>query len=200
MKEVTIQLTVEQEKFLQTFAQNHYHGAEDNASTANAFHVVENKHYDYIPYSEDLVNFFEDLPLCFTTDTDYDRWWTSEEELILDYYAEHDKVCPIEVKPFQDLLGDSVPNTKGEMVEILDWPHYFERYEVPLQAMAWQKVYWEKIAFFFIKEEAKKYLQYQGHNLHQPRIYTYGAGYGNEGDYIPFRDLLLHIGQTLNRK
>ena len=198
MKEVTIQLTEEQEKFLQLFAQKQHHGAEDNACTAHAIHVVENKRYDRIPYSEDLETYYDNDTLCFTTDDDYDRWWDSEVELVLDYYAERGEDCPIEVEPFQAVLGDSTENTKGEMTEILNWSDYFRLYDVPLHAMAWKKEYWDKVAFFFVKEEARKYLAYQGHNLHKPRIYTYGAGYGNEGDYIPFRNLLLQIGTQLN--
>ncbi|MED3550166.1 hypothetical protein [Cytobacillus praedii] len=65
--------------------------------------------------------------------------------------------------------------------------------------MAWKKHYWEKVAFFFIRDEAKRYMKYQKHNLNEPRVYTYSAGYANYGDFVPFRELLLSIGQQLNQ-
>lgn len=56
------------------------------------------------------------------------------------------------------------------------------------------------IAFFFIRDEAKRYIKYQSHNLHKPRIYTYSPGYSNCGDFIPFWNLLHSIGEQLNNK
>ena len=56
------------------------------------------------------------------------------------------------------------------------------------------------IAFFFIRDEAKRYIKYQSHNLHKPRVYTYAPGYSNCGDFIPFWNLLYSIGEQLNKE
>lgn len=55
------------------------------------------------------------------------------------------------------------------------------------------------IAFFFSKEEARKYRRYQRHNLNDPYIMAHSPGYGNEGDYEPFYDLLRCVAKKLER-
>ncbi|WP_242248863.1 hypothetical protein [Bacillus cereus group sp. BfR-BA-01328] len=40
-------------------------------------------------------------------------------------------------------------------------------------------------------------MKYQAHNLNEPRIYAKGPGYANDGDFIPFRNLLFSIGSEL---
>jgi hypothetical protein len=57
---------------------------------------------------------------------------------------------------------------------------------------------YRNVAYFFILEEAKRYMQYQGHNLISPRTYTFSSGYDNRGEYEHFWDLLLAIGKMLN--
>ena len=59
---------------------------------------------------------------------------------------------------------------------------------------------WRNVAYFFSQEEARRYTEYQKHNLELPRIYAQSPGYNNEGDWQPFYDLLLSIGQLLNKK
>jgi hypothetical protein len=199
LKEITVALTETQENFLKKFAEKQYEGAEDNLLTANALHVVENKRYFYIPYSSDLTGHFEDLPLTFTYDQDYECWWDNETELIKDYYTDYkEEDCPIEIKPFSEVSYSYFTTVDGEEDYIINWEEYFEAYGIKIHAMAWKKHYWEKAAYFFIRDEAKKYIEYQKHNLTEPRIYTYSAGYANYGDFIPFRDLLMTMGKQLN--
>jgi hypothetical protein len=63
-----------------------------------------------------------------------------------------------------------------------------------------EKHTYKPVAYFFTKEEAKKYMQYQSHNLISPRIYTANAGYGNYGDYPVLQNLLLKLGKELIKK
>jgi hypothetical protein len=56
---------------------------------------------------------------------------------------------------------------------------------------------YDDIAYFFSKEEAKRYIQYQKHNLNNPRIYCKAPGYNNEGDFEPFYKLLREIAGKL---
>lgn len=201
MKELVINLDEKQEKFLKEFAAKHYHGADGNLHTTDAFHVVENKRYHYIPYSWDITDHFSDLPLTFTFDEDYETWYDDETELIKDWYdycREDD--CPIEIKPFSEVSYKYLTGVNGEEELITDINEYFEAYGVKVHAIAWKQHYWEKVAFFFIRDEAKRYMEYQRHNLREPRVYTYSAGYANKGDFVPFRDLLLSIGTQLNKE
>jgi len=45
--------------------------------------------------------------------------------------------------------------------------------------------------------EAKRYMEYQKHNLTRPRTYTVSGGYSNNGEYEPFWNLLMAAGQKL---
>lgn len=67
-------------------------------------------------------------------------------------------------------------------------------YENEDGVMVWD---WENVAFFFILSEAKKYLQYQRHNLKRARTFSYSPGYGNCGEYEHFYRLLFSLGQKL---
>lgn len=200
MKKITVTLTEEQEKFLKTFAEKQKAGADDNLFTANALHVVENKVYDLIPYSDEIAHYFEDIPLTFTTDEDYENWFDDETSLIKDWYEFHDTDCPIEIKPYQEVDCCYLIGVDNKKRFITNREQYFMSYGIEIKGIAWKKYHWEKVAYFFIREEAKKYLEYQKHNLREPRIYTYSAGYGNEGDFIPFRNLLMEIGTELNKE
>ena len=56
---------------------------------------------------------------------------------------------------------------------------------------------WSNVAYFFSLEEARRYKEYQKHNLKNTRIYAECPGYSNNGDWEPFYDLLTSIGRTL---
>jgi hypothetical protein len=62
------------------------------------------------------------------------------------------------------------------------------------------KIKYRTVAIFFILEEAKKYIKYQGHNLSNPRTYTVSAGYSNKGEYHHFWELLFDMGKRLNEE
>lgn len=66
-----------------------------------------------------------------------------------------------------------------------------------VQDTRWLSEEYDDIACFFSKEEAKKYLQYQKHNLNAPRIYAKYPGHNNEGDFGPFYNLLRDIAKQL---
>lgn len=199
--QITVELTDQQEKFLKEFAQKQHNGAEDNRYTGNAFHVVENKRYKYLPYHEDLEDYFTHLPLVFTTDHDYDYWYEDEVELVKEWYLYGSRGdCPIEIKPFNEIRDGYFVTIEEEKEYISTWNDYFKAYGIEILAMAWKDIYWEQVAFFFILDEAKSYMEYQKHNLREPRVYTYSAGYANQGDFVPFRNLLLKMGEQLNKE
>lgn len=195
MKQLTIDLTEQQEKFLKIFAEKHYEGAPDNLYTANAIHFVETKRYNYIPYHTEIAAHYDSECLVFTTDDDYDYWTSDETEIIRDTYDNDD--CPVPIKSFRDLEYTHFTGVDGEERFISDYDDYFESYSVTIKAIAWRQEYYEKVALFYILDEAKRYMEYQKHNLNEPRTFTESAGYANYGDFVHFRDLLMTMGKRL---
>lgn len=200
MKEITIQLTEQQEKFLKIFATNHYPGAKDNLATHHPIHVVQTKRIRHIPYNPEIADFHEYLPLVFSCDSDYRLWYKSETELIKRYYEHRDKNPSISVKSFKEIEYTDVYDTERNIIRVNNYWDYFKAYGIESVAIAWEEEEYEDAAFFFILEEARRYIKYQGHNLKEPRIYSFSAGYGNEGEYHHFYDLLLRLGEKLLAK
>lgn len=60
-----------------------------------------------------------------------------------------------------------------------------------------EKIKWRTVSYHFTLQSAKDYIQYQRHNLTQPRTYTVAPGYSNNGDYEPFFDFLMAAGTAL---
>lgn len=74
------------------------------------------------------------------------------------------------------------------------------------KAMSWNRysfsvvfmeTIYKPVAYFLTRKEAEKYCKYQRHNLVNPRIYSYGLGYGNHGDLQCLRYFLLRVGNML---
>lgn len=198
MAKIEIELTEQQEKFLKEFASKHYDGARDNVCTVDAFHVVESKRYEYIPYSDDITDWYADLPLKFTDSEEYEVWYEDETELIREHYEDRGDECPIEIVPYEEY--SDIEDIHGNEIFISNYVEYFNAYGIDIRGVAWVKSYYVPVAYFFILDEAKRYIEYQRHNLRQPRTYTYSAGYSNYGDFVPFRNLLLTMGTQLNKE
>ncbi|TEB09322.1 hypothetical protein [Pelotomaculum propionicicum] len=197
MKKITINITDEQEKFLKLFAAKHYPGADDNLLTNQPIHVVQDKRYSYIPYSADIEEHMDGLQLVFSYYNNH--WYDSETELVRDYYKDNMPTLPIkEPKSFKELQYQRI-NYDDKVLYITDYKDYFEAHGVKDITIAWRDVSYDDIAFFFILEEARRYMQYQKHNLKEPRTYTFSAGYSNKGEYHHFWELLFNIGKQLNK-
>jgi len=199
MAKITVSLTDEQEKFLKLFVKNHYPNAKDNLCTSQPIHVVQSYNPHYIPYAEDTAEYFDsdDLRFCWDTD-DYSDWFKSDVEAIKSYYDYRDEVCPIMIKPFNQVEFSEMIKVDGNDIHVTDYDDYFRAYGIENMIMAWEHEEWKDIAYFFILEEARKYIKYQSHNLKSPRTYTLHGGYGNIGEYHHFWELLFGIGKQLN--
>ncbi len=197
--EITINLNEKQEMFLKEFASKHYDGAKDNLCTMDAFHAVQTKRKNYIPYHEDLTDWFGDLPLEFCADDAYEGWYTDEIELINDHLNDND-IENVKVMSFDEAYENLIEGIDGEEHYIYGYKEYFAAYGIEITAVSWIQEYYEPVAYFFILDEAKRYIEYQRHNLRLPRTYTYSAGYSNYGDFVPFRNLLLQMGKQLNKE
>jgi len=190
--EITVNLTDKQVEFLKKFAKNHAPNSPDNVCTANPIHVVQDNRHRIIPYGADIEEYMDTENLVFMN-RECDCQFDSEVEFIKQYYEWKDEEPPEKVIPFKE--AHLKLKTKDGWL-ITSWEEYFEYYGVNEYHMGWKEDNWQDIAFFFILEEAKKYIKYQGHNLKNPRIYTFG-GYGNKGEYHHFWELLFNLGKQL---
>lgn len=66
-----------------------------------------------------------------------------------------------------------------------------------IQKYSVHRIY-KPIAYFLTRAEADRYVEYQSHNLKEPRVYTRYCGYANSGDLQCLYKLLLRIGKQLN--
>lgn len=199
MKEITIRITEQQEKFLKQFAVNHYPGAKDNLATHQPIHIVQSKRINYIPYSPDNAEFYDHLPVTFKCfNCEPAKWAENEVELVQEYYKNKGEDPPIQIKPFTDMQCSEVHCKDGSDFFVYDYNDYFKAYGIENVAIAWKEEVYEDVAYFFILDEARKYKEYQAHNLKEPRTYTSSGGYGNEGEYHHFWNLLFKLGEQLN--
>lgn len=188
-KKLEIELTTAQEKFLKKFNEDHYMGSEKNLATYMPIHVVETLDYTYIPYNWNLEDYSLDGHICFVEDgenvyddiDDLTKAWNdnTDEEYHIPYYkdVEDQRIDGIYINCEQDYIN-------AYQIENVETCYALENYK--------------PAAFFFIREEAEKYKEYQAHNLNKPRVYTYSPGYANCGEYTHFFELLQNIGKQLN--
>lgn len=189
LKTLDIELTEAQKKFLKKFNKDHYMGSNKNLATIMPIHVVENLEYTYIPYNWHLEEYILDGHVCFIESgeavyhdiDDLTETWNdnTDEEYHIPYY--------------KDVDGEKINN-----VYINCEQDYINAYQIENVEVCYALENYRPTAFFFIREEAEKYKEYQRHNLNKPRVYTYSPGYANEGEYTHFFELLQKIGKQLN--
>lgn len=199
MKTLTIQITDEQEKFLKEFAAKQYDGAKDNVGTRDPIHFVQTKRERVVD-----ANYSDVDKTVYILYDDCGESYDSSKEMIEAYYERQGEECPIEIVSYDEAYAmDEFIDVEGEERVICEEDDYIEAYGLK-KDKDWYSVdieyYYEDVALFFILDEARKYKQYQGHNLCEPRTYTKSPGYSNGGDFVPFRNLLMSIGKQLNEE
>ncbi|AGY48438.1 hypothetical protein Spock_38 [Bacillus phage Spock] len=198
MTKITFELTDKQVELLKEFNSKHYDGAEDNRYTCDAIHVVQRERKGFIPFVDELLDYYDGEDMRYTWDDDYEVWYEKPEELVEDYYDGNGEDCPIEIKPYEEVEHSLITDVYGEEVYIHDEEAYIKAHGISNVHIAFETKEWEDVAFFFILDKAKAYRQYQAHNLGKSRIFTYSMGYDNRGDLPVFRDMLLAMGKQLN--
>jgi len=133
---------------------------------------------------------------------DWQEDYDSPQELIEAYWEQRGE-CPIEIISFDEAYAQSeFIDVTGEGQVIVEEGDYLAAYGISEEF--YHKVNigyrYRTVATFFILDEAKKYLEYQGHNLTNPRTFTVGGGYSNKGEYHHFWELLFKIGENLNKE
>lgn len=173
-KTLQIEVNKQQEIFLKEFAEKHFPGSDHNLATATPIHVVEVT--DYIYVDEDI--YLDEGELCFIYN----------EEV---YTKAYEVVCAA-----NKIKEDELP----VLDTYINYHDVFSKYNITDVEVRTRIKFYRPVAFFFIRDEAKRYIKYQSHNLHKPRIYTYSPGYSNCGDFAPFWELLYSIGKQLNEE
>lgn len=198
--QLTLSLTEQQAEFLKQFAAKQYPGAKDNLCTSYPIHVVESTTYSYIPHHEDLSDYFDDETLKFCFDEERENWFDEPHELVEEWFEYNGEDSEIPVKEYDALHGLTVESVDGKSVYVSDYESYFEVYGVENLQMAWTEKYYKPEAYFFILDEAKRYMKYQAHNLRKPslRVFSHAVGYDNRGDIPHFWELLMKVGTQLN--
>lgn len=185
-RKLEIELTEAQEKFLKKFYEDHHMGSKKNLCTYMPIHVVESMEYIYTPYDSNYTSnghicFVEDGEHVYHSIDDLTEVWNNntDEEYNIPLYSE-------------------VVHTEVNDIYIVNEEDYLNAFDIENVEIFFAIENYRPVAFFFIKEEASKYLQYQGHNLDKPRVYTYSPGYSNLGEYEHFFTLLQDIGKQLS--
>ncbi|AFV21776.1 MULTISPECIES: hypothetical protein [Bacillus] len=197
MTKVIIEITKEQEQFLKEFANHHFPGAEANHATGNPYFVVQSKVYDSIPYNSEIESLFEYTPLVFKVNVYGSEWVESEVEAVESWFLLTGEYAHIKIESYEEMLHKEYSNPYDELITVENYNDYFQVFGVEMKGIAWRKESYVDKAIFFIKPQAEAYMKYQAHNLNEPRIYAKGPGYANDGDFVPFRNLLFSIGSEL---
>lgn len=168
MPRVTIDLTEQQEKYLKEFATKQYPGSKDNVCTNKPIHFVQTEHERAVDADFDSVD-----KIKYVIKDDCSLSFESVQELIENYYNERlSEECPIPIVTFDEAYAsDEFIGFDGEEHVICEEEDYLQAYGIPDDY--YYKVdigiYYETVAVFFILDEAKRYIKYQGHNLTNPR-------------------------------
>jgi len=185
-----IELTEAQKNFLKQFYEDHKVGSDKNLCTYMPIHVVEEVNYNYVPYDTIIEDYSIEGHICFYDSSDsyvyhsideLTECWNDnvDEDYMIPKYSE-------------------VINTTVNYVHILNEEDYINAYQIE-NIETWYAIKnYVPIAFFFIRKEALRYMEYQSHNLNKPRVFTYGPGYSNNGEYEHFFKLLQDIGKQLS--
>lgn len=189
-KKLVIELTEAQEKFLKKFNEDHYDGSDKNLATVTPIHVVESVQYLFVPYDWKLEEYSLGGHICFY-ETDTCHLYHDINDLTEDWNNNTDE--EYNIPNYESVIGEKINS-----VFIDNEEDYINAYGIENIEVSYAIKKYVPKAFFFIREEAEKYIEYQKHNLCEPRVYTYSPGYANYGEYTHFFELLQNIGKQLN--
>ena len=180
-------LTPKQRDFLKLFAKRQHGGAKDNFCTNRPIHIVQEKCYEYYRYHLDLDDGEMDVQFHYGN-----RWYKDEADIVRKT-IESTRICDLLIPTYKELFGQDIDG----FGEIKSYAEYFQYFGVPNVDVSFAISHWEDKAFFFIFRSAIEYKVSQAHNLKETRINTEYFGYGNDGEYEHFYDLLMEMGQAL---
>lgn len=184
-------LTEQEIKMLTQYAKV-YDSERRTDATNTPIVLVQNrvKRYTSGNYSSDGRNFQIEINGYDLTEDGLAENETEVINIIKEYLSENDTdekditeiIDEIELKLNYIIPSDEIKIEKP--IEITITVHHYE-------------YTYETVAYFFTRHEAERYVKYQAHNLHNPRVYTAFSGFANDGDYPVFQKLLKRIGEHL---
>lgn len=183
---IEIEINDKQERFLRQFAQKQHEEARDNLGTRKPIHLVQSKRLVY--KYDGGGNGDYDVYLCCP---EYENEPFPDERAVVLKYGDYDD--PDKVVDYETAFADGVD---GEFIN--DENDYFRAYGVYEDIIKCSvDIEYDTVAYFFILENAREYIKYQGHNLTDPKTFTVSGGYSNKGEYESFYDLLMSVGMKL---
>ena len=194
---INIELTQMQEHYLKLFAKNQYPGAKDNLSTKKPIHAVQTQR-ERVADDE----FDHDKIVFVVPDWEYiDFEKDTLHELVKEYYDHEHEDCPIPIVTYSEAYNTTdFEDINNNKIYVHDEESYLDAYSIPSDLWERRAVeyYYEDVAYFYTLQSARNYMNYQAHNLNNPRTYTKSGGYSNFGEYEHFWDLLMSMGTKLN--
>ncbi len=179
MKEITIKVTPDQEKWLKHFAEFQKEGARDNLGTSKPIHIVETRDekviFDNGDSGDQKAYFDIDTGGCYET----------VEEILEDRGIEN-------FLPYEEAYIEGV----GEEF-IWNEFDYLKAYGVKKVEKVSINYTYRPVSYHFTLQSAREYIKYQGHNLKHPRTFTATPGYGHQGDYEHLFDFMMSAGTFL---
>lgn len=190
--------TAEQEYYLRQFAALQFPGSPDNVETRAPYHMVQTRddRLESISQSDaEDGTFGDDVVLGDSCGNVFQR---CVDYVSANYDNDGDEALEIVDYPVQGGVI-RILNNPDDAIYVADLDDYWDAYGIDANTISYyrrEKDY-RDVSIHFTLKEAKRYMQYQGHNLKQPRTYTYGPGYGDRGDWETLRTFLYEEGKKL---
>lgn len=183
---IELKITEKEKEFIKQYAKL-YREERDIDCTRDPIVVVRERDHvvSEVGYHDDII---------FTVTTDCESLFTFDKRISYEMLKEEfSTLISDEEEPELRNLFDSVINAEdeyeenGESFSIGDY--FVKKYYV--------KYVHKTVAYFLTRKEAEKYVEYQGHNLKDPSVYSYYSGYGNNGDLVSMMSLLRRAGDKM---
>lgn len=190
-----IELDDREIKLLKQYAKV-YEGERDIDWTADPIVLVQNKvkrdvsgehNFDLIEYEV----YVDDRCIC-------EDWLFSDLEEVIENIREYfiqGGDSGLDEEEFDEVTEDMRYHLEGFYSSDI-WEYEGKHINITVKKRFFE-YYYKTVAYFFTRAEAKKYVKYQAHNLHEPRVFASYAGYANNGDFPIFQKLLLRLGKQV---
>lgn len=211
--ELKLQTTERTLQFLRQFAALQFPGSPDNLATGHPYHIVQSYSPKYLCKVKEEEWEYDFVYAC--GDLGHAKFFDSPTEAILDAHGyrsveaynqavkDGTQTGPL-LEPWDaswrcfGSIYHEIATQDGEEAVITSTAEYAALYGIDEDS--WHVVGvipgWRDKSIHFTLQEARRYMDYQCHNLSRARTYTDGAGYGDRGDFIPMWDFLYDAGVT----
>ena len=162
----------------------------ENAS-ATTLYAVRHTRIEKLPYAEDNDEY---MPGCYTkvytesTEDDFDKdkdlAFTYMDELIRLYYERQNKACPIEIKPFDDLLEQTITGVDGESYFMDGYENYVDCFGLEFENIFWIRSVPVFACIATSQKGAERFIEEHRAELSDPQIVPIEAGKPLSADQV----------------